>query len=390
MKLHKPTPEISELSFSNSMWYLAGIAILFLLLGSTTHLYWHLKKGDDPNELLLRPTGKLEHLKKFGKNYDLILWGDSRTYLGADPEIISSHTGLKTFNYANMAHWFPTQYPQLKRSIPYLKGKHVVWVIGRINFNVLNTENPDVNENFYLDIYDFIEYWKLGYRPTVLIDNLMRRYLPSNSILFKKNALQSRLNYLLDKDAFKSNLNGKENAEQVAEQKLIDAAFIEVDRLYPDAISRKLTDGKSESNVLVDVFLDNGHRSHHEVKPAYFRSLQGKWTAETSSEADYTINPIMFELFTRILSLFKDNSIELTVVEYRDAPYQTRHTAVQNAHRTILDKMKKIVLDSGYDYLQPDMSPLRNEDYFDYNHLNTVGARKYSTILGEALGSLAK
>lgn len=385
MKIRKISDGNASLRFSNSVKYLVQLIAVFLLLGSLTHVHWYFTNSKNPARMLISPIGKLEHLMKLGESYDLIIWGDSRTYLGVDPDVVSFHTGLKAFNYGSMAHWFSTQYSQLKRMIPYLKDKKVVWIIGRINLNVLDSNNPDVNQNFYLDINDFFEYWHMGYSPNVLIDNLMLRYLPSKSILFRKDALQDRLSGFLDKSVFNSNPSGTKNTELIAEQKIIDTAIANVKNIYPDAISSDLAHGKNETNVLVDIILQNGQRPQYEVKPDYFRSLQKQWAAEISSTGDYTVNPIMLRLLNKILALFRDNKIELIVVEYRDAPYQTTSTSVHNSHRSILDMIQNIVLSSGHTYLKPDMSSLYDSDYFDYNHLNSIGAQKYSTILGTAL-----
>jgi hypothetical protein len=41
----------------------------------------------------------------------------------------------------------------------------------------------------------------------------------------------------------------------------------------------------------------------------------------------------------------------------------------------------------GFAYVRPDFESLPSEDYFDYNHLNSIGVEKFSEILAPLLAA---
>jgi hypothetical protein len=109
-----------ESKLIDAILYLSSVVIIFAALGSVTHLLFLIKTRDSSLRFITTPEGKTEHLRTRGEDYEIILWGDSRTYIGVDPTIVGNICGKKAFNYASMAHWFPTQLPQLRKTVPYL------------------------------------------------------------------------------------------------------------------------------------------------------------------------------------------------------------------------------------------------------------------------------
>ena len=371
--------------------YLCTIALVFVCLSLSSHVAWSITKNN-ASLSLSSPSDKLAHLKANSAQYDLILWGDSRTYIGIDPDIVAEETGLPTFNYGSMAHWFPTQYPQLQKMLPHLKNKKVVWTIGRINFNVLDAQRPEVNTNTSLSIRQFFEYINIGYHPKVLIDNVLQHYLPSRSLIFRKDKIQEKSSEFLAAPSLVQIATQPEKAPEsqadVERIAMVEQLLASVTQRYPDSLSVGLVNGDEMDNVLIDVARSNGQRVHVEVEPEYLRSRQ-KYFAETSGPVK-PINALPESLFYKMVDLFAANEIELIVVEYRDAPYQTKQASVRQIHRSDMDKYKAYVEAHGFQYIVPDMSALLDDHYFDYNHLNEEGSRIYSKMLGASLAKLVK
>ena len=100
-------------------FYISILFTLFFIIGYSTVIYknYIFSKSTNDDMLLLTPIGKLEHMKKNIDKYDLIFLGSSKAYIGINPSVISKELNMSTFNYASMAHWFPTQYSQFKNMV---------------------------------------------------------------------------------------------------------------------------------------------------------------------------------------------------------------------------------------------------------------------------------
>lgn len=377
--------------------YLIGLLGLFLLFGSSTTLYkrYHDRGISQEDRWLMLPTGKLQHLRRHYRDYDLIFWGDSRTFIGIDPDPTTRLTGLRSFNYGSMAHWFPTQYPQLERMVPYLKDKIVVWQIGSINFGGLKNSKDQMVQNFYLSPADFIEYWRLGFNPMHLIDNLLLDFLPSYSLLFVKDTLQQRFNDWLDSPLApvdKPHQPGRqqESSGDGAKADRINAVMHKALAAHDDIFASNLEGARHASNVLFNTRRRNGQDVYYEIDSDYLREQQKASAAKMTEGPVHEIqpDPRQMALFKRMLGLFKQAGAKLIVVEYHDTPYHYRHASMRQAHDRFMARIEKIVKDSGFTYLRPDMSGLRDSDYFDYNHLNNVGSKKYSELLARELSKV--
>ena len=357
----------------------------FFAIALSTH-YIHKKIRNPTAMLLTSPLGKLEHLAENHEEIELIFLGDSRTYIGMDPEIATDITNLQSFNYASMAHWFPTQYPQFKKMIPFLKGKKVVWTIGAINFSALDIENPDVNENFPLSAGEFFEYLQMGFGIEVLVDNLFRSFLPKHSLFFiKEDSFQQRFLNLINTHLFNASRESSGNQTNLKKESTIEHTFQIADETYTNIITKNLEDGLNKDDVLLSLARDNGQLAYIEIEPEYLRSRQQEWALNLGHNKGPVATREMELLYEKILHLFAQAEIDLTIVEYRDAPYQTSSVNLRTKHREFLDSYAQMARDAGFNYLIPDMSELQDNHYFDYNHLNHEGSKLYSTILAHLL-----
>ena len=166
------------------------------------------------------------------------------------------------------------------------------------------------------------------------------------------------------------------------ERQVIDRAHA----AYPDIFEEKFEDGVAASRVLYSVRRRSGQMAYFEVDSAYLRARQEEFAAEISpSAAVETADPRQLAIFQRMLDEFGKSGARLIVVDYLDAPFHYRFPENRRARDEFMKSIEEKVTASGFTYLRPDMSDLRDEHYFDYNHLNYEGSRRYSRTLARAL-----
>lgn len=276
MNLNWTKQEETRLTLLNAFVYLFILFSLYLILGQATVLYKKLqiRESDENEKLLLNPIGKLEHLKRNVQSYEIIFLGSSKTYIGIDPAIIEKYTNKKTFNYGSMAHWFPTQYPQVKKLLPYLSGQTVVWTVSHEMFGThkpvprITPIEDEMNQHFYLEPDEYLEYLLIGYESQDILDNLLLKYMNENFILFVKGSVQSRIKALLDRHLYVPFANNKdEGVEYIEIQK-------KALKLFPNTFYYRFFDANEANDAMFYMYKTNGQLSCMEVKPSYLRQSQ--------------------------------------------------------------------------------------------------------------------
>ena len=79
----------------------------------------------------------------------------------------------------------------------------------------------------------------------------------------------------------------------------------------------------------------------------------------------------------------------MIVNEIEEAPYVYGSPENRQAFREVMrTSVRPRVESRGIPYLTTDLDQLQNDDYFDYNHLNSSGVAKYTPMLAAALRPL--
>ncbi len=359
--------------------YIIGLLSLFLLFGYSTVLYksYIYKNSNQKEKRLLDAIGKYEHLKENYKKYDLVFLGSSKAYIGIDVKEIENQLNVPAFNYASMAHWFPTQYVQFKRLVPFLKNKTVVWTISHEMFEGESDRHQDiqiddVNKNFYLDIYDYFEYMEIGFDNSDIFDNLLLRYLDSNFILFVRDSIQTKFRGVLNKPIVKQEI--VINKMQIDQKEVSNYL-----KLYPDYFDYRILDAANTKNAMLYIYRKSGHLACIELKPKYLREQQ----ILTGKGKVIKIDERKEKLFFKILQLFKKHNINLIVNNYWDAPYTYSESSKEN-YEKYLYKIEKIVLKHNFKFINSSIQ-LKDENFFDGSHLNSIGSKKYSKYLAKEI-----
>jgi hypothetical protein len=76
----------------------------------------------------------------------------------------------------------------------------------------------------------------------------------------------------------------------------------------------------------------------------------------------------------------------LVVNELEEAPFN--YSTLENKdswRRFMRDRIQSRVESRGFAYERTDLDRLRDDDYFDYNHLNSRGVEKYTPMMAEII-----
>jgi hypothetical protein len=99
--------------------------------------------------------------------------------------------------------------------------------------------------------------------------------------------------------------------------------------------------------------------------------------------------PDCLGLFDRILAEFQRRGVHVIVNEIDEAPYVFGSAENREAFREVMRTIVRPMVEArGIPYVTTDQDQLQNEDYFDYNHLNSSGIAKYTPMLAAALRPL--
>jgi len=358
--------------------YIVGVFSLFLLFGNSTVFYknYLFSKSTEKDKLLLTPIGKLEHLKENINKYDLIFLGSSKSYIGINPTVVSQELNMTTFNYASMAHWFPTQYSQFKKIVPLLENQTVVWTISYEMFQESSVTRHEeivkdsMNQTFYLDIFDYFEYLSMGFSNSDILDNMLLKYMNPDFILFVRESIQEKLRGFLNKDLCVSkHIKIKDNVE-IDVKPLLDK--------YNNYFDYRLINGININNAMFYIYKNDGHLACIELEKEYLRKQQ-----KQTFQKIIRVSKKKEKIFQKIIKLFSKNNINLIVNVYWDAPYTYSKNKLLE-QQVYMNEVRKYVLENKLVYLNNN-NILTNSDFFDASHLNANGADKYSKILSGQL-----
>lgn len=364
-----------ELKFSYFSIYISAVFLIIIIIGFTPPLLLSSINRNiaDINESLLTVVGKTDHLVVNAKDYDYLIYGDSRAYLGVSAELLSNLTNQHMFNYASMAHWFETQYLQLDKLDKSIENQKIIWLIGEINF--LTPAGKDkVNNIISMDIISAINYLSLGFTPLDIYQNLLLSFLPNNHLLTLQDQIQIRFNTILEKPLV------QKEQKIVADncQDPINKNYFKTSKEY----------GKNGTLAGCFYYLYDGQLQFVENDKEYLRDRQNEWEKETDFDKPFVADHKSEKLFEMILDKFKKHNVDLIVLQYKDAPYQYQSGSIKTISTdSYMKQVAKKVESYGYRYITLDFDEFTNDDYFDYNHLNDAGSQKLTKLIARTLKS---
>ncbi len=319
---------------------------------------------------------RVDWFRAHGREYDLVLVGDSRTYCDLSPQQLDAELGTHSVNVGMWANWFFTQYPSLEDLLPYVgKDAVVVWSIGHVNF-----DRRDDPLNYPIGVANAVRYLGWGYGVRPVAENLIG-LLPGLDVYAYREVIRRKIEAALAVPLVggAAPTGPPRNAEALAAlrqryERDPGVAWIEA---YQD-------EGAITSIALHHV---RGHYERIEIDHAYFRRKQQELLLHLRPlpGATYHPDPARWSNFLAILDLFQRRHVRLIVNEVEEAPYNYSYPGDRRQLRAFMATVRAEVERRGIPYVRADWDQLVDADYFDWNHLNSDGIAKYTKLLAPLL-----
>ena len=315
-------------------------------------------------------------------DYNLVFIGDSKTYCGIHPELLDPLLGTRSLNLAIMAHWFPTQLPLVQDIAPLIpKGTTVVWSLGHVNF----VHSTGVGRVYPVGINNALRYLAWGIPNTGIMDNVFY-YNPALYFLSQREEIRRDLANSQERPLDLSVLGATRARAASNESETFPVSDDDVRREKetfekdPDVFAVVVVKDEGKPTSLT-VYFQRGSYYRVELDRAYFRRKQQMITGRFDNPQ---IDKPLWYIFEEILRTFKANGVNVIVNELEETPFM--YGGNQAKFRKFMQEtVQKKVEEYGFPYIRVDFDKLTDEDYFDYNHLNSLGAKTFTPMLAEQL-----
>lgn len=360
--------------------YAIGFACCWLVLN---FCLYHFKTG----AVSPSPAGRLQQKLAFyathAEDYNLIFVGDSRTYCAMHPDLIDAELGSKSINLAHWAHWFPTQYSHFQDLLPMVpEGTIIVWSVGHQNFKPVHKEIGTV---YPLRTQNLPTYLNWGYRLNDVTNNLLF-FHPVTNVIGWMPRLRNKLDQCIDRPLWSTSATSSNLATVETDLQTLLARYQNDEQIARLEVMRH--QGQPTSIAL---FKQNGAYARVEIDHQFFRKKQnlahGRQAHIAAGEqAEFVPAEEYWRTFLAILDLCKQHNVQLIVSEIEEAPHQYPTAEHKVYFREFMrTRVQQTVEAKGFPYIRADFDQLTDEDYFDYNHLNSRGIEHFTPLLAKQL-----
>ncbi len=370
---------------------------------------------------------RFAYYKAHRDDFDLLFLGDSRSYCGIHPERIDPLLGSRSINLSSFANWFPTQYAEAKQVAAIVPQRTtVVLTTGQRNFSCIGT----IQRVFPIDIPTALLYTTMEIPREGLWDNVFfynpylhfwsvrgeihesflnwtrarlprlapeaartARPAPAPPATVERGSLEIPTAALLAPPVNLSVLNPR-----IKDRHSIPAEVATIVRRFGSDPQVTHVDVTEEGGRITSViaFYRGGGYYRTEVDHAFFRERQQGAPRASEVEVGPTGNlsvrpplPDCLGLFDRILEEFQHRGVKVIINEIDEAPYVFGSPENRRAFREVMQTIVRPMVEArGFPYVTTDQDRLQNDDYFDYNHLNSSGIEKYTPMLADVLRPL--
>lgn len=333
--------------------------------------------------------------------YDVVFIGDSRTYCGIHPEHIDPLLGTNSLNLSTFAFWFPTQFAMIRDLGESLRGKQIVWTIGHQNF----TPSP-IRWAYPISFQVALQLLRTGIGTSGMLDNVMFSHAPLRLFAQRdvvRKGIEARLGIPV---------RVTPSPESAAPSTGPTAAPMDTKPEYTPSLTQEQLEAlgkvarerydQDPTVASISPIYDGGrltslalHRKaggyeRVELDYDYFRWQQRRITPapipEDKVHFSFAADPGQLRLFDLLLQEFSSHGATLIVNEVEEASFTYQSPAIRAAYRKFMrEVIKPRVEKAGFRYVHIDLDRLNDDDFFDYNHLNSKGISKYSVMLSDAL-----
>lgn len=320
--------------------------------------------------------------------FDMVFLGDSRTYCGIHADLIDPLTGRRSINLSAFSHWLPAQYAQLRDIAGDIApGTVVVLSVGHQNF-----DPSPIQRSYPISLANAARLVVFGISPLDLVHNVIWAFRPGR-VLMERDSWRDR--FLAHAGLL---VKPQPKAVAIPGQANVAAA--------PDALAERAAalvgewqgkPGVAQAQVTIDegkvtsvaIIRTGGSYYRVETDPAYFRARQVSQPAADPASFTWTPDPVRVRIFEAMLDLLRERGIATIVNEMEEAPYIYGGDAMRAKYRDAMDRhIRPRVAARGFPYMRVDFDRLNDDDYFDYNHLNSRGIERFTPMLAAKLRGL--
>jgi len=330
------------------------------------------------------PLGsRVNYYLRHADRYSVIFLGDSQTYCAIHPELIERYLpSMNGLNLSIFTNWFPTQYSMLRRIIATIpKNTVVVWSITAANFS----DQANLIQRVYpisLDVAPRLLWWGRGRTISGLFDNISY-YHSGLHLPIALQELHARIDHeFMQPIPALASSTASSSAEKrpttSPDQGLSNKIeFLRIEALRdPGVVGATVTIDNGKPTSVIRYF-ERGGYYRTELDPQFFRRKQAEDGLSSYGEPDR----LLWTLFTRMLDMFAENGIKLVVNELREAPHKYKDRAARDTLPSYMaQRVRPEVEKHGFTYVRLD-TDFSDDDYFDYNHMNSKGATKYAPLI---------
>jgi len=311
---------------------------------------------------------------------NVLFIGDSRTLIAYDPYLFDQMAKTSSYNFGAIAFELDGQYLLMKHLLKMLKHpKTFILTIGHLNFENIGDE---VSSKFPMSFSDMLEFHEMGFVFSGMQKNIMRTLLGENSIIASaamiKNVIDRKLNTVLVEKSQQGDFAIVDNGDAFCNQKR--ASELNTVEIIKTG-QHHYIDGKVSVCMYRSLL---GQEIYIERESEKLRSKQKELEEKITAFSHFEPKEKNMKIFEKILELFKDSVHRLVIVEYWDTPYNYKIKSNLEAYETFLAQIEATVRGYGYTYIKPDFHNFKNNDYFDYNHMNLTGSKKFTLQVAKA------
>jgi hypothetical protein len=340
--------------------------------------------------VLPNPTGlgraRTAYYQADPRRFDMLFLGDSRTYCGIHSDLIDPLTGRRSINLSAFSHWLPAQYAQLRDIADDIApGTVVVLSIGHQNF-----DPSPIQRSYPISLANAARLVAFGISPPQLVHNLVWALPPARTLL-DRSSLRDRL---LARAGLRVNspppaaIPGQANIAAVPEALAARATTLLGEWQGKPGVAQTQVTIDEGRITSVAIIRTGGSYYRVETDPAYFRARQVPAKTDPARFA-WTPDPVRLRVFEAMLDLLRERGIATIVNEMAEAPHIYGSDAMQAKYRDAMDRyIRPLAAARGFPYTRVDFDRLNDDDYFDYNHLNSRGIARFTPMLAEKLRGL--
>lgn len=319
---------------------------------------------------------KYLHITTQPDRYDLLFLGDSRAFCAVHPALIDQQLDTRSFNLAHWTNWLPTQYPLVRDLVHVIPPKtNVVLFIGHINF-----QHSEIYDKYPIGIASIAEYQNLGFRFQELWNNIAS-FNPLLRFYHKRSTVRSIFQSKLDQQCISFEPAFSPSPQSPTELDLTIQALRQNAHV---AFVETIRSGAHVTSLAVHT--TDGSYERIEIDESFFRKQQNESSQRVPAIPPAKPDARYLGLYKKILTAFKETSINLIIVELEEAPYLYDSAVTRESWRRHVRSFAQTEAHAnGFPYITLPLELIQNEGYFDYDHMNSKGIRQFSPMLTNAI-----